>query len=159
MSLISSNSYAFRQKREDGFTLMEILVVIAITGVLSAIAFPVFMSQRKNAVDDMIKVDMQNIIKVIDSVRANNPNAMYITYKDKKVCAGSTAAPTTCPATSPTVKTESGATFGVAGGTGSVSGGNYNVSGWHPEGNKYNTQNTRLLYSSAEKVWKDCPCV
>jgi type IV pilus assembly protein PilA len=157
MSFMQRNALAFRQNREEGFTLLEILVVITITGVLSAIAVPVFLNQRKNAVDDMLKTDLQNIIKVADSVRANNPNAQYIIIKDKKICAGATSAPTSCSDTSPVVVTQSGGTFVISGGKSGFTGGGYYASAWHPDANKYSTQNTRLLYASDEKKFKDCP--
>ena len=122
-----------------------------------AIAIPVFLNQRKNAVDDMLKTDLENIVKVADSVRANNPNARYIVYKNNRICAGATAAPTSCSATSATVVTGSGGNFVISGGRSGFTGGGYYASAWHPGANKYNTQNTRLLYASDEKVYKDCP--
>lgn len=148
---------AFKQHSEDGFTLLEILVVITITGVLAAIAMPVFLNQRKNAVDDMLRVDLKNIIKAADSVRANNPNARYLVYKDKRVCAGDITAPTTCPASSPVVKTESGGSFVVSNGVAGAGGGTYFAAAWHPDANKYTTQTTRLFYNSTTKAFTDCP--
>lgn len=142
---------------EDGFTLLEILVVITITGVLMAIAMPVFLNQRKNAVDDMLRVDLKNIIKVADSVRANNPNARFLLYKNKKVCAGDTAYPTDCPASAPTVKTESGGNFVLSSGAAGAGGGTYFASAWHPNANKYNSQANRLFYNSTTKAFTDCP--
>lgn len=134
---------------------MEILVVIVITGVLSAIAVPVFLNQRKNAVDDMLKTDLQNIINVADAVRANNPNARFIVLKDKRVCAGATSAPTSCSITSPTVVTESGGVFVISNGSSGFTGGAYYASAWHPNANKYSSQPRRLQYASDEKKFRD----
>lgn len=152
------NIFALRQNREEGFTLLEILVVIVITGVLSAIAVPVFLNQRKNAVDDMLKTDLQSIITVVDSVRANNPNAAYVVYKNQRVCAGATVAPTTCSATSPMPVVDSGGIFVVSSGRAGTSGGSYFASAYHTNANKYNSQNNRLMYVSEDKKFKSCPC-
>lgn len=157
----SKLSSIYRQgTREDGFTLVEILVVMLIMGILSAIAIPVFLSQRKNAVDDAIRTDLKNIIQTVNSVRSNNPNAEYLVYRAGKVCTGAVDYPTTCPATAPAPVTTSGANFVISGGGGrsGTANGEYFVSGWHPDGNKYSSSDKRLLYSSVNKEFEDCPC-
>jgi type IV pilus assembly protein PilA len=46
---------------DDGFSLIELLVVIIIIGVLAAIAIPVFLSQRSKANDVAAKSDLRNL--------------------------------------------------------------------------------------------------
>ena len=48
-------------EKDQGFTLIELLVVIIIIGILAAIAIPVFLNQRKKAVDASIKSDLRTI--------------------------------------------------------------------------------------------------
>ena len=55
------------QEKDKGFTLIELLVVIIIIGILSAIAIPVFLNQRKKAVDAGIKSDLRTIANEMET--------------------------------------------------------------------------------------------
>jgi len=48
-------SFSERAKPKDGFTLVETLVVIAVIGLLAAIAIPQFMRYRSEAIDAEMK--------------------------------------------------------------------------------------------------------
>jgi type IV pilus assembly protein PilA len=50
-----------KNENDKGFTLIELLVVIIIIGILAAIAIPIFLSQRKKAVDASMKSDVRSI--------------------------------------------------------------------------------------------------
>lgn len=54
-------------EKDKGFTLIELLVVIIIIGILSAIAIPVFLNQRKKAVDASIKSDLRTVAEEVET--------------------------------------------------------------------------------------------
>lgn len=54
-------------EKDKGFTLIELLVVIIIIGILSAIAIPVFLNQRKKAVDSSIKSDLRTVATALET--------------------------------------------------------------------------------------------
>lgn len=52
-------------EKDQGFTLIELLVVMIIIGILAAIAIPVFLNQRKKAVDTAARSDVSILGKEI----------------------------------------------------------------------------------------------
>jgi len=52
-------------EKDQGFTLIELLVVMIIIGILAAIAIPIFMNQRKKAVDSSAVSDVSTLGKEI----------------------------------------------------------------------------------------------
>jgi len=77
--MIARISKALNKKDGDkGFTLIELLVVIIIIGILSAIAIPVFLSQREKAVDSAAQADLSTIAKQIATAYVDNSAAVTV---------------------------------------------------------------------------------
>ena len=64
--------------KDQGFTLIELLVVIIIIGILAAIAIPVFLNQRKKAVDASLKSDLRSAAVIVETWAIDNPGAPII---------------------------------------------------------------------------------
>jgi type IV pilus assembly protein PilA len=73
------------KEKDQGFTLIELLVVIIIIGILAAIAIPVFLNQRKKAVDASMKSDLKTVA---------NAEETYFTDNQAYLAVASTATPT-----------------------------------------------------------------
>lgn len=127
-----------QEEREEGFTLIELLVVILIIGILSAIAIPAFLNQRKSAVDSSVKSDVANTAKQIETWIIKNPSAIIPSGKLSMSGGTLTGDPASIATTFPNAKLSDGTSVTITGGTGGATTprGTYTIVGYNPGGDK-----------------------
>jgi len=66
-------------QKETGFTLIEVLIVVAIIGILAAIAIPQFASYRTNSANSAATTDLNNIMTAEELYYTANQSYVNLT--------------------------------------------------------------------------------
>src|SRR3954462_6947873 len=75
-------------EKDQGFTLIELLVVMIIIGILAAIAAPVFLNQRKKAVESSMKSDLRTVANQMETYFTDNQGYFKATQAGRVVTVG-----------------------------------------------------------------------
>lgn len=89
MTVFVQRPPALRGQR--GFTLMEVMIVVALIGILTAIAVPAYNEQARRARRADAKADMLQMVQVLE--RHNAANATYVGYPTAVQASPNTGAP------------------------------------------------------------------
>ncbi|WP_276320936.1 type II secretion system major pseudopilin GspG [Alkanindiges illinoisensis] len=69
---ITKGRYAMQRSAQQGFTLIEVMVVVVILGILAALIVPNVMGRGEKAKVDTTKITLANVASALDQYKLDN---------------------------------------------------------------------------------------
>jgi len=76
-----------RESGQKGFTLIELMIVIAIIGILAAIAIPQFVSYRQKGYNTQAKGELKSLYTACQAYFADSPTGTACSETEPKIAA------------------------------------------------------------------------
>lgn len=142
-----------RNRKEQGFTVPELMVVILIIGIIAAITVPAFTIQRKNSQDGQVKSDISYAKNIIETWIIKHPSSKIPSGKISKGSAEGSAVVIDTALTNQGLngfKVGNGTELTIEGSSTNL--GNYIITGKHDKGNR--ASKGGLVYDSSTGGYK-----
>jgi len=86
--MVSAMKTFRRRRNEQGFTLLELIIVVAIIGILATIAMPKLMHTPDKAKEAVLRTDLRTLRDVIDQYYADKgkyPESLDVLVEDQYI--------------------------------------------------------------------------
>jgi len=136
--------------KQKGFTLIELMIVVAIIGILAAIAIPQFSAYRVKAFNSAAESDLRNMMTAEEATYADS-QSYYPSTGNQAALGGSTAA-TTILNNLTGAKVSKNVGFSIVGAAaGATSGSSYSIYTGHSKGDTvYAGDSTGLMQKKTQ---------